>query len=134
MKILPIIVFLSICFIALLARPNKLLDQSRMQERQEQQEEMVMEDEETDTQVFRVTYRSKNPAEDQVVDIIWLKKVADLALEKGMPYFNIIEQEIKLEKGVSVADGMVELDADPMKAEYNAHEIKALVVKDFTEQ
>jgi hypothetical protein len=59
-------------------------------------------------------------------DILWFQKAARLALEKKIPWFNVVEQSIS----TTSIEGTIELERDPMKAEYDANEILALELSD----
>lgn len=134
MKILEVVVLFSVCFLLLIARPGWWGKESS--QRQEQQEEMSLleyADARTENLNYRITYRAQNVSENEVIDIIWLKKAANVAIEKGIPYFNVIDQKIVRNDDLDSVKGSIELDPDPMKAEYDAQEIEALVLNDYVE-
>jgi len=94
-------------------------------------------DEYKDEAIFEVTFQASNSKEDAVADIIWLKQAAKVALRNGSPYFHVVHRSIKKKfnrpvgERLNHVEGIIELDFDPMLAEYDAHEINALVLNDF---
>lgn len=109
-------------------------DQSHLAQRQEQQEDPRVMEESLERLSWRVVYQSASPAEDKLADIHWLKKAAALALQKGHPYFNVMEQRLirsaKVTKGhgKNRIEGVIQLSSDPINAEYDAREISALIM------
>lgn len=101
----------------------------------EAQEEAPMEEvmgESTNT--YKVTYEVTKPSEEPIADIIWMKKAAEVARDAGIPYFNVLEQKVKkrfvqkYKAELSTVEGVIELDNDPMRAEFDAEEIEGLVL------
>lgn len=93
--------------------------------RQEQQEEALLADEiSPDTFHIRMEIESEN--DEPVADILWFQEAAQIAMEKNIPWFNVIEQ--KLHAGS--VEGVIQLERDPMKAEYDANEILSLHLTD----
>lgn len=86
---------------------------------------------------FKITYRVTNPRLEHVADIVWMKKAAEVAKKAGIPYFNIIEQDISKEfnreagQELSIISGVIQLDPDPMRAEFDAQEIDSLVLTEY---
>jgi hypothetical protein len=84
---------------------------------------------------FRVTLEVHRREDEGIADILWMKKAAAVALSAGIPYFNVREQRIRSRPAdggaLPVVDGVIALDEDPMRAEYDAHEIDALVLPDY---
>ena len=84
------------------------------------------------TSLYRITYRVTNPRQEKIADIIWMKKAAEVARNEGIPYFNILEQNTTKEfvrsadRQLPVIEGVIELDPDPMRAEFDAEEIEDL--------
>lgn len=105
-------------------------------EARELQEEEVFEEEMLEEGSFRITYESKSPMEEDIVDIIWMKKAAELAEAEGVPHFNVVEQNRrrqysdKFNQYLSIIEGVIHLDPDPMRAEFDAKEITSLVLTD----
>lgn len=98
-------------------------------ERQMQEEapyEEIMEEPNT----YKVTYEVKKASDESLADIHWMKKAASVAKDAGIPYFNVLEQKVKKQNGLSVVEGIIELDNDPMRAEFDAQEIESLVLTD----
>jgi hypothetical protein len=98
-------------------------------ERQMQEEapyEEIMEEPNT----YKITYEVKKASEESLADIHWMKKAASVAKDAGIPYFNVLEQKVKKQNGLSVVEGIIELDNDPMRAEFDAQEIESLVLTD----
>ena len=88
---------------------------------------------------YRVTYRPPGLRENNVADILWLKKAAEVAMDAGIPHFNVREKKItkefnsKLQRKTNVVEGVIELDNDPMSAEYDANEILSLVLPEISQ-
>lgn len=85
---------------------------------------------------FKVTYSAMTPDEEAIVDIIWMRKAAEMANDEGMPYFNILKQRTqrrfvkKYNMELSTITGIIQLDPDPMRAEFDANEIESLIMTD----
>ena len=53
--------------------------------------------------------------ENAVADILWLKKAAEVALDAGIPHFNVRNKKIsrefnkKIQRRVNVVEGVIEL-------------------------
>ena len=66
-----------------------------------------------------------------------MKKAAEVAQDAGIPYFNVLEQKVrkqfvkKYKTYLSVVEGVIELDNDPMRAEFDALEIESLVLNEI---
>ena len=115
--------------IMFLYQGNKMADsRATMMQRQEQQEDPRIMKETLERLSYKVIYHSPSSQEDSLADIRWLKKAADLALQKGHPYFNIMEQRLIKTAGRVSVDGVIQLSPDPTGAEYDAREIKNLVL------
>lgn len=88
---------------------------------------------------FKITYTSQKPSEDEIADIIWMKKAAEVAKNEGIPYFNVLEQKSyqnyseAYQQELTTVEGIIELDADVMEAEYDAQEIESLVLPELVE-
>ena len=76
---------------------------------------------------FRIRYKIHSSKETPIADILWLRKAAKFALKKGFNGFNIVEEEIKNE----AIEGVIELEADRMKADFDSHEILDLELPEF---
>lgn len=100
----------------------------------EAQEAEPYEETYSDYDTFKITYRVSSARSEPVADIIWMKKAAEVATEEGIPYFNVLEQKVSKRfvreagRELSVIEGIIELDPDPMRAEFDAHEIESLVL------
>lgn len=111
-----------------------MMNQEQSVFEREAQEEPPMEKVQGEENTYKITYEVENPEDESIADILWMKLAAKMALEQKIPYFNVIDQEIhKLrdeETGeeYTVVEGLIELDPDPMRAEYDAHEIESLVL------
>ena len=75
---------------------------------------------------FRIKIDIQASKGDTSPDIIWFQKAAELAKEKKIPWFNVVEQSIS----TTSIEGVIELERDPMKAEYDANEILSLELSD----
>ncbi len=113
-------------------------DEIRKEARQEQVAEADMAFEDLDGEKYRVVYRAPGMRESSVADILWLKKAAEIAMDAGVPHFNVRQKKItrelnrKVQRRLNVVEGVIELDNDPMSAEYDAQEILALVLPEMT--
>jgi hypothetical protein len=103
---------------------------TEVQAQEESPVEKILEQENT----YKIIYRAKSPQEDPIADIVWMKKAAEVSQDAGIPYFNVLEQEIYQEydqeqsREVTVVEGIIELDKDPMRAEFDAQEIQSLIL------
>lgn len=102
----------------------------------EEEEAPIEEVMEAESPTFKITYEIQVPNEEPVGDIIWMKKAAEVANKAGIPYFNVLEQKVKrrfveeYQRELSIIEGVIELKDDPMKAEYDANEIEALILSE----
>lgn len=86
---------------------------------------------------YRVIYRTKSLHEAAIADIVWLKKASEVALEKGLPYFDVVESNVsddyvkKVKARLPVVEGVIHLKEDPMTSQYDANEILNLNVMDL---
>lgn len=100
---------------------------------------LVEEAEADEMKTFEVIHKVSNPAHESVADILWMKKVADMAIERGVANFNVLYQNVertydaRLKREVTVVEGTVELTNDPMDGEFNANEIRSLVLPEIVE-
>lgn len=103
----------------------------------EMQEEAPMEEMLETPNTYKITYEVQSPKEEAIADIIWMKKAAEVAQNAGIPYFNVLEQKVrkqyvkKFKSQLSVVEGVIELDNDPMRAEFDAQEIESLVLNEM---
>ncbi len=108
-------------------------------EREAQEEEAIPQTLE-EPHTYKVTYESRSPEDDAVADIMWMKKAAEVARDAGIPYFNVVKQKTarklnkKFRKNLTTIDGVIQLDNDPMRAEYDAQEIDGLVLTETPEK
>jgi hypothetical protein len=97
----------------------------------QEQEENTRRPSEGSTRTFKIVYEVPSPQEEQLADIFWLRYAAEVAMESGTPYFNIVNQSIRknfsqrYQVNLSIIEGLIELEYDPMEAEYDAHEIES---------
>ena len=75
---------------------------------------------------FRIRMDIVSERDKSMPDILWFQKAAELAIEQKIPWFNVLEQNITS----SYVEGLIELERDPMKAEYDANEILSLNLSD----
>jgi len=78
---------------------------------------------------YRVRLFIEEENDKAVADILWFQMAAKVALEKKTPWFNVLEQTIK----DNSVEGVIQLENDPMKAEYDANEILSLQLSDEIE-
>lgn len=112
--------------------PTMKKDQTAFE--REAQEEAPMEEVMEEANTYKVTYEVSKPSEEPIADILWMKKAAEVARDAGIPYFNVLEQKMskrfvqKHKTELTVVEGVIELDNDPMRAEFDAEEIDGLVL------
>src|SRR3989344_4473521 len=119
MKLTGFIVVIVAALLFLLPMMNK---ENSVLERQAQ-EEAPMESILDKSNTFKIIYESQGPEEESIIDIIWMKKASEVAISEGIPYFNVLDQKVttrydaESNQNLSVVEGVIELDADPMRAE-----------------
>ncbi len=100
----------------------------------QEQEEDIRQPSGINSKIFKVVYEVPSPNEEDLADIFWLRYAAEVAIDSGTPYFNIIKQSIRKnfsprhKVNLTTIEGLIELEYDPMKAEYDAHEIESLFI------
>lgn len=82
--------------------------------------------EQLDGNSFRIILDIKTEKDNSIADIIWFKKAAKFALDQKIPWFNVLEQKISADS----VEGIIKLEPDPLRAEYDAHEILNLELVD----
>ncbi|GEM_PF-1779189 len=111
-----------------------MMNQEQSAFEREAQEESPMERVLGEENTYKITYEVERPEDESIADILWMKLAAEMALEQKIPYFNVLDQEIYTvrdeETGEEqmIVEGVIQLDTDPMRAEYDAHEIESLVL------
>lgn len=98
---------------------------SNLGARQEQQEQAAF-TEEVSPNMYHIRMEIESENDEPVADILWFQEAAQIAMEKEMPWFNVIEQKL----GAGSVEGVIQLVKDPMKAEYDANEILSLHLTD----
>lgn len=96
------------------------------QELNRQAEEEAAPYEEVARDTFRIYMDIENENDRPVADILWFQRAARVALEQRVPWFNVLEQEI----GEDSVEGVIQLQKDPMQAEYDANEILSMHLGD----
>lgn len=125
MRISEMLVLLLICTLFILGRPAQY-------SKQEQQAAPDMEFESAQDHIYKVVYEVTRDEEEPIADILWMKKAAQVAIEQGIPHFNVLHQKISKKfqphqkSDLSLVEGTIELNPDPEKAEYDAQEINSL--------
>ena len=71
---------------------------------------------------FRIKMDIIEENDRPVADILWFQRAAKVALDNKVPWFNVLEQTIS----TNSVDGVIQLEPDPMKGEYDANEILSL--------
>ena len=144
MKVMTFTLLAGICLLIVLGRPQ-LQDQTysereEIQEEQEREEAEILPEEELvqiDDMMFRVIHHIDRVEDEPIADIIWLKRAAEVALKNGSPYFRILEQNATKEFSrehnmeLTLIEGIIVLDPDPMNAEYDAYVISELELDPF---
>ena len=75
---------------------------------------------------FRIRMDIVSARDKSMPDILWFQKAAEVAIEQKIPWFNVLEQNMTS----TYIEGLIELERDPMKAEYDANEILSLNLSD----
>lgn len=84
--------------------------------------------------LLKINYRVQNTSEEPIADIIWMKKAAEVASQRGLPYFNVLKQNIRRSvsedegKKLIVVSGIIKLESDPLNAQFDAQEILSLIL------
>lgn len=78
--------------------------------------------EEIGQHTYRITMPIESPEDASVADILWFQKAAEIAIEHKIPWFNVQEEQM----GQDQVEGVIQLERDPMNAEYDANEILGL--------
>ena len=143
MKATHFALLVGVCLLIVMGRPHLYERQFENPGIERQEEEAFAEEEMVDEKVKGITldvrYQIQNPKDEALRDILWLKRAAEVALENGTPYFYVIEQKSTKEFSrknnteLSIMEGVIELESDPMAAEYDAHEILSLVLTDHVD-
>jgi hypothetical protein len=68
---------------------------------------------------YRIHFEISSEKEKPIADILWFHEAAKVALRKKIPWFNVLEEKIT----PYYVEGIIQLEKDPMKAEYDAYEI-----------
>jgi hypothetical protein len=131
MRIIPFLIIIAVALVFLIARTRT---ESLNQTRQAQEEVQEVDRDNGKIHTLKVSYFARTPQDAPVADIIWMKKAADVALDSVTPYFNILKQKInyefnsKYQMDLPIVHGIIQLENDPMRAEYDAHEIEGLIL------
>ena len=91
-----------------------------------QAQEEAPQTEQISKNTFRIRLDINSSRDKSMPDILWFQKAAELAIEQKIPWFNVLEQNMTS----SYVEGVIELERDPMKAEYDANEILSLNLSD----
>lgn len=91
-----------------------------------QAQEAAPETERITSNTFRIRMDIEEKGDQPVADILWFQKAAEVAMEEKNPWFNVLEQKISPNE----VEGVIQLETDPMKAEYDANEILSLHLTD----
>lgn len=90
-------------------------------------------------ETYKISLTTQKPSENEIADILWMKKAAEIAQAEGIPYFNVLEQKSypsfseAFGEDLITVEGIIQLDEDSMEAEYDAQEITALVLPEISE-
>jgi len=111
-----------------------------------EQENQIQAQEESPVQTFnygpetyKIIFTTQKPSENEIADILWMKRAAEVSMDEGIPYFNVLEQKAYptfsevFGEDLMTVEGIIELDNDSMEAEYDAHEINSLVLPELSE-
>jgi len=111
-----------------------MMNQEQSAFEREAQEESPMEKVLGEENTYKITYEVERPEDESIADILWMKLAAEMALEQKIPYSTVLDQEIykvrdeETGEEQTIVEGVIQLDSDPMRAEYDAHEIQSLVL------
>lgn len=138
MKKSEMMVLLIACLLFAVGMPSKTSTREVAENGPQRQEEQAGPDEaETGMgadESYHVIYKARSVSENKIADVIWLREAAKVALDAGIPYFNVTHQKTRREfdphqrKSLSVVEGRIRLDNDPMASQYDANEIMSLVL------
>jgi hypothetical protein len=105
--------------------------------REAQEDEKTVQEMDMDrSHTYKITFQATTPDEDAIADIMWMKRAAEVARDAGIPYFNILEQKTqerfvkRYRTKLTMVMGVIQLDKDPMRAEYDASVIEDLVLSE----
>lgn len=132
MRVTEFMIVIVAALLFLIPMMNKEKEVSLRQAQEEVPSEEIM----TGPHTYKIIYEVQVPKDEPIADIIWMKKAAEVAQEAGIPYFNVLKQKVrkqyvhKYKTDLSVVEGIIQLDNDPMRAEFDAQEIESLVLTD----
>lgn len=90
-------------------------------------------------ETYKIVYKTEKPSENEIADILWMKKAAEISIQEGIPYFNVLDQKIyptfseAFGEDLMTVEGIIQLDHESMEAEYDAREITSLVLPEIAE-
>lgn len=128
-----ILVLLIACLLFAIGMPSRPTQPELqvLQEQEAEEEEVSAENEE-----YYIEFKAQDQSENEIADIMWLKEAAQIALDAGIPYFNVTRQNIRQELDKKqkfvrqVVEGEIQLDNDPFSTQYDANEIMGLTLPD----
>jgi hypothetical protein len=135
MRSTDLIIIAVVLFLFLLGRPGESIRHQRQAQEAPAQELIV----ELEPRSFQLIFEVEEQEEGPIADILWLKRAAQLAIENDLPYFNVAEMEIErrvnpdTNQEITVVEGIVRLENDALKAEYDAFVIEDLALPHPTE-
>jgi hypothetical protein len=116
--------------------PNMKKEQAGLLREVQEDEKTVQEMDMDRSHTYKITFQATTPDEDAIADIMWMKRAAEVARDAGIPYFNILEQKTqerfvkRYRTKLTMVMGVIQLDKDPMRAEYDASVIEDLVLSE----
>jgi hypothetical protein len=75
---------------------------------------------------FKITLEISEEDDRSMADILWFQKAAEVAIKHKIPWFNVMEETITQDE----VQGVIQLEPDPMRAEYDANEILSLQLEE----
>jgi hypothetical protein len=133
MKVIPFLLLSSFILLWVLGRPDWLREREQhknfKQHHQQARNSWRFRD-------IQVSFQVENPKDEEVADIIWLKKAAIEVQRRGFSYFNTISKTItrrfifKHNQSLTYIDGIIRPQTDSMTADYDAKQISSLTLSE----
>jgi hypothetical protein len=136
MRTTDLIIIASVLLLFYIGKPSDAFRGKNRQAQEAPLQELIVE---VAANSYQLTYEVDDEDETPIADILWLKRAAQLAIENDLPYFNVSEMEVQTrtnpdsEQTVTVVEGIIKLETDAAKAEYDAFVIEDLVLPHHTE-
>ncbi|HLW56008.1 MAG TPA: hypothetical protein VKY27_01405 [Bacteriovoracaceae bacterium] len=93
-------------------------------------EKNIQRQEEVENFLVDVFYQARNEEEEKIIDLLWLQEAAQVAREQEAKYFNIVEQNIGINKELTYMEGIIEI-TDDINAEFSVEEITRVNIEEL---